>query len=566
MQTIADIVITNARVMTMDEDNPRCEALAIAGNRILAVGSVAEIADFKGSATRIVDAKGASVLPGFNESHLHIFGGSVGLSQLSLFKLQGFDALKAALLDYAAAHPGLHLLVGQYASYAILSNDERLTRHHLDSIIPERPVLLFASDHHTAWANTAALEAAGILYGADVGVGNEIVMGTDGRATGELREANAIRPVASLSETEGREGLGVGTGGEPESVTQAQRAADIAILQRGLDYCASLGITSIQNMDGNLYQLEMIEEIEETAGLPVRVRVPFHMKNFMDLSALEERAVVWRERFRSDRLKSDFVKMFVDGVTESGTAFFIEDYATQPGWRGEPLFTQEHFNRVAVAADALGMQIAVHAIGDGAVREALDGYAAAIRENGSRDSRHRIEHIEVVHPDDIPRFAELGTVASMQPVHSPGSAGLPLEPYLRDIGEERWAYAFAWRMLKDAGARIVFATDWPVSPLDPLLCIREAMVRKVWKQGLPDQRLTLEETLAAYTSESAWVEFMEDRKGKLKPGYLADVVVLSADIEAVEPQSIHEIRALVTVCDGKVTWDADAARSGGPMQ
>ena len=178
-------------------------------------------------------------------------------------------------------------------------------------------------------------------------------------------------------------------------------------------------------MDGSLYQLEMLDEIEKTDGLPVRVRMPFHMKNFMPLSDLEEKAAEWRKRFDTDKLRCDFVKMFMDGVNEGETAVFVDDYAHKPGWKGEPLFSQEQFDAIAVEADRLRLPVAVHAIGDGAVRMVLNGYEAAIRANGRRDSRNRIEHIEVVHPDDIPRFAELGTVASMQPTHPPGSAGLP---------------------------------------------------------------------------------------------------------------------------------------------
>lgn len=556
MQTEASFIIRNARVLTMDEANPRAAAVAVSGNRILAVGSEAEIDAYSGPDTHVIDAKGATVLPGFNEAHMHIFGGSAELRELSLMGVKGFDALDKALKAYAADYPQRDLLIAQHADYTILSNDERVTRHHLDRILPDRAVLIFAPDHHTAWANTLALKMGGILEGRDVGIGNEIVMGKDGLANGELRESNAIRPVSALGETGAREMLGVGTGGDPDHVTAEERAADIEIIREGLAYVASLGITSLQNMDGSLYQLEMLDEIEKTAGLPVRVRMPFHMKNFMPLSDLEAKAAAWRERFNTDRLRSDFVKLFMDGVTESGTAVFVDDYSHQPGWKGEPLFSQAHFDEIAIAADRLGLPVAVHAIGDGAVRMVLNGYEAAIEANGRRDSRNRIEHIEVVHPDDVPRFKELGTIASMQPTHPPGSAGLPLEPYLSYIGEERWPHAFAWRTLTDAGAPIVFATDWPVSPLDPMHCIQCAMTRTIWKEGMQDQRLSLHETLAAYTRTSAWVEFMEDRKGVLKPGYLADIVVLSADVEAADFADLAAIRPVTTMCDGRITYQA----------
>ncbi|PYB69697.1 amidohydrolase [Rhizobium wuzhouense] len=556
----ADIIIHNATVLTMDDDRPRTEAVALTGNRVTAVGSNAEILALAGPQTRIVDANGATVLPGFNEAHMHIFGGSVSLGELSLFGVKGFDALSKAVRDYAAAHPDLPLLVAQTADYTILSETERVTRHHLDRIIADRPFLMFAPDHHTAWANTMALEMGGIIKGGDVGVGNEIVMGEDGLANGELRETNAIRPVASMGATGGRESLGVGTGGDPAHVTTEERAGDIAVLKKGLAYCASLGITSFQNMDGNLYQLEMLDEIEKTEGLPVRVRMPYHMKNFMPLSDLEEKAAAWKKRFDTDKLRCNFVKLFMDGVTEGETAVFVDDYAHKPGWKGEPLFSAEAFNAVATEANRLGMPVAVHAIGDGAVRMVLDGYEASIAANGKSDMRNRIEHIEVVHPDDIPRFATSGTIASMQPTHPPGSAGLPLEPYLTYIGRERWPHAFAWKTLVDAGATIVFATDWPVSPLPPLSCIRDAMTRQPWADDMPDQRLSLTETLAAYTRTGAWVEYMEDRKGVLKPGYLADVVVLSGNIETTAAADIADLSPVLTICDGRVTFDAGGGR------
>nr|WP_299497757.1 amidohydrolase [uncultured Rhizobium sp.] len=556
MSITADIIIHNACVLTMDDAMPKAQAIALAGNRILAVGTDAEIMTHCAPATRMIDAGGASVLPGFNEAHMHIFGGSVGLSQLSLMGVKGFDALKDAIHAYADQNPDKPLLEGLYADYTILSDNERVTRHHLDAIIPDRPFVMMAPDRHTAWANTAALEKAGILEGRDVGIGNEIVMGADGLAAGELRETNAFSPVMALSETGGREMLGSATGGDPAHVTPEERATDIAVLKKGLAYCASQGITSIQNMDGSLYQLEMLQEIEDTEGLPVRVRMPYHMKNFMPLSDLADKAALWRARFNSDKLRCNFVKMFVDGVTEGETAVFVDDYSHKPGWKGEPLFSAEHFNAIAVEADRLGLPITVHAIGDGAVRMVLDGYEAAINTNGRRDSRNRVEHIEVVHPDDVPRFAKLGTVASMQPTHPPGSAGLPLEPYLTYIGEDRWQYAFAWKLLVDAGATIVFATDWPVSPLPPLSCITDAMIRAPWRDDMPDHRLTLAQTLAAYTRTSAWVEFMEDRKGLLKAGYYADIVMLSGDIEMRPVAEIVNLSPVVTICDGRITYEA----------
>jgi hypothetical protein len=551
----ADLIFTNAHVLTMDEANPRAEAVAVTGDTITAVGRAADITALTGKGTRVIDAKGATVMPGFIEGHMHLFSGAAELDHLHLTGVHGFEALSSAVKGYAAQHPEKKLLVAQGADYTILSEHEAVTRHHLDRIMPDRPFAMVSPDHHTAWANTAALERAGILKGRTLGPGNEIVMGADGLAAGELREGEAFQPVMALGGA-GRERLGLSTGGEPDPApTPAERAFDLETLKRGLDYCARHGITSIHNMDGNLYTLELLSEIEAEGGLKCRVRVPFHFKNFMDLAMLEK-ASLMAKRYASPTLASGFVKMFYDGVLEGYTAVMVDDYADRPGWKGEPLFTPERFAQVATEIDRRGLQIAVHAIGDGAVRAVLDGYEAAAKANGKRDSRHRIEHVEVIHPHDIPRFRELGVVASMQPPHPPGTMGLPLEPTVSRIGRHRWPVSYAWRTLREAGARLVFATDWPVSPIDPLASVQAAVTRETWAGDLPDQRQTLSEALASYTRDSAYTEFMDGRKGELKPGQCADLVMLDGDITAVTPDAIAALRPTMTVCAGRITYSS----------
>lgn len=555
--TIASLILHNASVLTMDDGHPRASAVALAGNTVLAVGGP-EVLDLAAPDTRIIDAAGRTVLPGFNDSHLHIFIGAVGLSHLNLTTVRGFDALRDAIRGYAADHPDAALLSAEFTDYAILGDGIAATRQVLDDILPDRPFIMTAFDNHTAWCNTAALRAGGILHGRDLPVGNEIVMGDDGLATGELREADAMQPVKALSPTGWREGLGLASGREPDSATDAQRASDRAILMRGLDYCAANGITSIQNMDGNLYTLELLADIDAEQGLPVRVRVPFHCRNFTDLAELTTRAAEWRTRFTGSKLRSDFVKMFIDGVVESGTAVFLGGYGDAPGENGAPLFNQDALNAAVAEADRLGFQVAIHAIGDGAIRMVLDAYENAGQMNGTRDSRHRVEHIEVLHPDDLPRFAQLGVVASMQPLHVPGNSLMGADLYLSRIGRDRWAGGFPARSLKDSGARVIYSTDWPVVPLEPTLTIRESVCRKPWAEGLKPEGLTLLETLEAYTRAGAWVEFREGEKGVLAPGMLADLVMLDGDIEAVPPEAIDSLAPALTICDGAVTYAQDA--------
>jgi predicted amidohydrolase YtcJ len=551
----ADIIITNARILTMDAAAPRAEALAIIGNRLLAVGKSDDIAGLKARHTRVIDARGKSVLPGFIESHMHLFMGAVELDSLMVTGLEGEEALSKVVRFHARTRPQDRIIVANGANYTMIRPNGVITRHDLDRMLPDRPLILCCFDHHTVWANTRALEAAGLLKGRDLPPGNEIVMGPDGLATGELKEPAAYGPVFELTPTQGREGLGLATGENPvPAATSDQRRTDMAALKRGLAYCASLGITSIHNMDGNFYQLELLDALHQNGELTCRVQVPWHQKNYFAPERVDE-ALEMRRRHNDDMLYSGRVKIFMDGVLESMTALMLDDYPNHPGMRGLPLFSADQFSELATRADRHGLQIAVHAIGDGAVRRTLDGYAAARQANGKRDSRHRIEHIEVIDPADIPRFRELGVVASMQPIVGLGVPGTPLEPCRERIGK-KLPFAYAWQTLREAGAHMSFSSDWPISPLAPLLGMQSAMTQVPLEPNCPPQRQGLMETIAAFTSDGAYTEFAEGKKGRLKQDLLADVVVLDGDIEATPPTQLSTIKPAVTICDGKITFDA----------
>jgi predicted amidohydrolase YtcJ len=550
----ADIIIRNARIITMDDDAPHAEAVALAAGSILAVGSNDDVMNLAGPGTRVVDAAGRSVMPGFIESHMHIFQGAASLSRLDLTGVAGKDALRNAIADWAASHPGSGIIFANQASYTMFG-DQPSSRHLLDEVCPHRPFAMMSPDFHTAWANTAALTAAGILKGRACITGSEIVMGPDGLATGELLEADAFIDVVALTPTQGRESLGITTARDPHPpASPDQRAADIATMKRGLDYCASLGITTIHNMDGTVYQCELLHELEKEHALPCRIAVPFHYKNDKQLSDLEE-AEHMRRTWASDRLWCGHVKLFMDGVLDSGTAFVLGGYPDDPDHDGDPLFGQQEFAELATEIDRRGFQIAVHAIGDAAVRRTLDGYEAAANANGKRDSRHRIEHIEIIDEADIPRLAELGVIASMQPLHPPG-CGFPVEPTASKIGAAKLPRAFAWNTLREAGAKMCFASDWPVSPVDPLLSLKSATTRKKLAPDHPDQRQTLHQAIHGYTAGGAYAEFSEHRKGRLKAGYMADVVMLDGDIEAVAPEEITSLKVAMTICGGEVTYEA----------
>ena len=550
----ADVIIVNGKIITLDPSQPIATALALQGGRVLAVGAEANVAAHRGPDTKIIDAKRNTVLPGFSENHMHIFTGAAELDHLQLGGVHGLEALTKAVRAYAAGRPDQPVLFTQGADYAILGPDENLDRHKLDAIIKDQAILISAPDHHTSWANTKALEMCDILHGRELNAGNEVVMGKDGLATGVLLEMEAFGPVQTAGGFD-RYRLGLSTGAEPVPFPdEATFMIDMDVMRIGLNYCAAHGITSVHNMDGNLYQLQLLEAIEKADGfLPCRVKIPFHYKKYMPLEALDK-AVEMTERYNSDFISCGMVKVFYDGVLDSYTAVMIEPYANKLDTVGTGLFEPDEFAKVAVAADVRGLQIAVHAIGDGAVRAALDGYEAAQKANGTRDSRHRIEHIEVVHPDDISRFKTLGVVASMQPPHPPGAMDFPLEPTISNIGAARWRYSYAWRTLKNAGAHIVFASDWPVSDISIIRGIQAAVTRKKWSAADPDQSFSLHEALKAYCVEGAYTEFQEHQKGQIRPGFVADIVILDGDIEATKRAQLHTLGIATTICGGRVTF------------
>jgi predicted amidohydrolase YtcJ len=544
--TAAEMIITNARVLTMDEARPRAEAVALGGGRILAVGSKSEIEALAGPATRVVDAGGRTLLPGFVESHLHLVLGGNELSQLQLGGVQGFEALASAFRAYAARNPGLPLLMAQGAAYEIL--DHPVTRHDLDRVIADRPIAMMAPDHHTVWANTAALQAAGILHGAAMPPGHVVVMGADGTATGELLEFEAFSPVLALTGDLHLQ-LGIATGGEPDPwPSPEQRAKDKEKVAAGLAHCAAHGITSMVNMDGNRYTCVLLKEMEAEGRLTARVKVPFHFKPHMEMAELD-RASAMAAEFTGEWVTSGFVKMFMDGVVDSRTAFMLHDY---PGTteRGAPLFEAERFKSICREISARGLQIAVHAIGDGAVRQTIDGYAAA----GRPDLRHRIEHIELIDRADVPRLGALGITASVQPPHPPGAMDFPMSTMEHVFHRDRWRDAYLWKTLADHGAPLAFASDWPVTDVSVMRGIQAALTRVPYA-GCQDERVGLMEVLGAYTAGGAWAAHMEGLTGTLRPGLAADLVLIDGDIEAIPAAEVGRTGIALTIAGGRVTHD-----------
>ncbi len=525
----ADVIISNAKVFTSDETNPHAEAVAIRGNHIVCVGKNEEMEDHRGERTRMIDGKGHTLTPGFIDTHVHLFWGAIWMGNAQLQEVKTKDDLKQVLLDFADTNKTSEWVVGRGIKYGIVS-----TRQELDEIIADRPIYIGAFDGHTGWANTKALEMAGILKDDGRELVNGIIVRDEaGLAMGELREIDAMDLVMNL-------------------VPKPDAARKRELLKLAISEFNKTGITSVHNMNGDMEELMQYAALEDAGEMNMRVYVPYHVKPETKEEELKEAAEM--AKVQMDYVRGGAVKFFMDGVWESYTAFNVDPYADEPDTKVEPIFSLEHFVRMATACDKMGLQIAVHCCGDAAVRQTLDGYEAVQRSNGKRDSRHRVEHIEVCQPEDMPRFKELGVIASMQTSHAPPNIADDMV-WTKRVGEARWGISFPWRSLKNAGARLSLGSDWTVAPFDPMINFYVGLNREKWSPNDPDQRLTLEELIIGYTRDAAYVEFRENEKGMIKEGYLADMVLFSHDLFEMKPEEITSAKPVMTMIDGRIVLD-----------
>jgi len=553
MSEKANIIIINAKILTMDPQNPYATSIAIRANKIIAVGDF-DSSEYSDGNTDIINANGNTVVPGFIDSHVHLFGGSAELSCLNVSEINGLENLKKAVQKEIIKKPNESLIYAVCASYHILGHDIEITRHALDIVCPDLPFAMMAADHHTVWANTKALELGGIVNGGKTDPGAEIVMGDDGFANGVLLETSAFQYVVQHTKHGGRDFLGYITGDNPNpEPTLQEKELDKVALKDGLKYCAQFGITSVHNMDGNLYQMELLNEIERENNLSCRVQVPCHFRNTHSLSKLNE-AMEMQNLYNSDKLYSGRVKMFMDGVIDSYTALMVEPYPDRPDTYGDAVFSAEKFAEVAVEADKMGLQISVHCCGDGAVRRTLDGYEAAQKKNGSRDSRHRIEHIETITDEDLPRFRELGVIASMQPLHSPIGGLFPAMQEGIIFSEKQIRNAYPWQSFRDLDVPLAFSTDWPVVGLNPMETLAGAVFPKIPDKRWKDQSQGLIEAISSYTAVGAYAEFAESSKGMLRVGMFADIVLLSENLQNADRDCLKDTQVMLTICDGEVVF------------
>jgi predicted amidohydrolase YtcJ len=534
----ADLVLLNCKIWTVSKNQPEAEALAVWRDRILAVGNNPDMRPLIGPRTRVLDLKGRRVVPGFYDSHVHLLGSGLRLSQVALKDAKDEAEFGRRLRDFDRKLPRDRWMLGGEWDHDRTFDGRLPSADLLDRYVSDRPVFLQRYDGHMAVVNSRVLQLAGITAQTPDPPGGVIYRKPGGKEpTGVLRD-NAMGLVSRLVPPS-----------SDEEIAEAVRAALAEARQNG--------VTSVQDMDGSdgatrrkLFRL--YQRLARTGQLTLRIDLRWPLADWNSLSQLGAEA-----NFGDDWVKIGGVKGFVDGSLGSSTGKMYEPYLHEPGNTGVYVTPLSRLRELILGADQAGLSVAVHAIGDQANAELLDIFADVARRNGPRDRRFRVEHVQHLRPRDYPRFRELGVIPSVQPYHAIDD-GRWAEGR---IGAERCASSYACRSLLDAGARMAFGSDWSVAPLNPLLGIDAAVNRRTLdgkhpEGWMPQQKMRVAEAIEAYTLTSAYAGFQEKDRGSLEPGKLADLVVLSRDILAdAERDHIAETDVLVTVVGGKVVFE-----------
>ena len=530
-QCMADVVIVNARVHTVDAARPSAEAIAICGDTISHVGSTADVRKLAGARTRVIDAGGRLVVPGFNDAHVHLISGAKEIVGVDLRPAKDPADLARRLRDHAATLPKGRWITGGYWDHEAWPDKQLPTRAQIDAVTPDHPVFVQRLDGHMALANTRALELAGVTNATQAPDGGTIVRDRSGAPAGVFKD-NAMDLVSRAIPPD-----------TPEETLEKAAAA--------LKLAASVGVTTIQDMTASAGELRAYQTLRARGELTARI---YAIQNH-GIDGLVDAGVT--TGFGDDWLRVGGIKLFADGSMGAGTAAFFEPYSDDPSTSGLLIHPPETLQKLAFDADAAGFQLIIHAIGDRANAIVLDIYERLIAERGPRDRRPRIEHAQVVREQDKKRFKALGAIASIQPSHCIDD----MRWAETRIGAARSAIAYDFKSFVDAGARIAFGTDWFVEPLNPMLGLYAAVTRQ-FPDGtppggwFPEERLAMEQAVEFYTLGSAYAEFAETRKGSITAGKLADLVVLSKDIFTVPPREILETRPVITMVGGRIVFDA----------
>ncbi|WP_339164497.1 amidohydrolase [Siminovitchia sp. FSL W7-1587] len=536
----ADLIIQSKAVFTGLKEHPEHLAVAIKDNKILAVCKPQEANKYMSDETRLIDAGEKLVSPGFFDSHIHIMAGSL----FNYYAVPLSDTLSAKdaaekVKAYADEHPDSSWIIGTGWDYTAWGDKHFPDRHILDQYISDRPVFLIHAEGHYGWVNTKALDIANIkpdTANPDYGI---IHKDGDGHPTGIL-----IESAMSL----------VGEYAYNFSDEQKRK-----MVQLFLDHAASFGVTAVNDLylsraHEQLEGYATFKEFDENDLLTVRIHL------YPPLNGDWEQANEFRTTFTSSKLKMSGLKQFIDGVVTGYTAYMLDVYKDKPETRGEIGFSEEQLQEWVTAADKEGYQIKFHTIGDGAVRLGLDLYENAQKENGKRDSRHTLEHIEVIAPEDIPRFKQLGVLPSVQPYHM---ALMPRESHTERVSKEKFPYIYPNALFFKEGHVMPYSSDYPIVPLNPMLGLYHAVTRKdysledTWNE---QEKITLAQALRAYTYGSAYSVFREHEMGTLEKGKLADIVILDRNLFHVPEKEILDAKVEMTMVDGKVVYEKNTKK------
>ena len=529
----ADLIVTNAKIWTVDKAHPTAQAVAILGDRIVAVGSNADVNVWRGHDTKVIDAGGKLLLPGFNDAHVHFVSGGLQLESVQLNDATSKQEFVRRIAAQAKKTPKGEWIQGGDWDETKWSPLSLPTKELIDPVTPDNPVFVSRYDGHSALANSAALRLAGITSQTPDPPGGVIVRDAQGNPTGDLKDAATDIVFKVIP---------------PLSHEQRLRA-----VRRALEYAASLGVTSVQNMDPDYADIAAYAELLQNGELTTRIYAAPLIDQVDD-----QVKIGIRHAFGGPFLRLGAVKAFADGSLGSRTAYFFEPFSDEPGNHGllgEEMQPLSLMRDRMMKADAAGLQICTHAIGDQAISIILDLYADIVKAHGQMDRRLRIEHAQHMAAKDFDRFAQLNVIASVQPYHAIDD-GRWAEGY---IGHDRASRTYAFRTFLNHGVHLAFGTDWDVAPLNPLSTIYAAVTRATLDGKNPngwfsEQKLTVAEAVEAYTMGSAYAEFQENVKGSITPGKLADMVVLSDDIFSIDPAKIRDVKVLKTVVGGKIVW------------
>jgi hypothetical protein len=538
----ADLIIQNAQIWTVDASQPEAQAVAIFGERIIAVGSNQQVAAWRGPQTTVVDAGGKRLLPGFNDAHVHFVDGGSQLDNVQLNDATSPQEFARRIRERSAKTAKGDWVRGGDWDETKWTPPELPTKELIDAFTPEAPVAVNRYDGHMVLANSLALKLAGITAKTPDPDGGVIVRDKNGNPTGALKDAAQDMLLKAIP---------------PFTHDQLRH-----VVERALQHAASLGVTSLQHMNPDYADIAMYNELLDEGKLTTRIyAAPL-------ITQVDDQVKIGiRRAFGSSYLRIGAVKAYADGSLGSATAYFFEPFLdnpqnSQPGNRGllsDEMHPTSLMRDRMMRADAAGLQICTHAIGDAGISTILDIYAEIDKQHGSRDRRWRIEHAQHMAAKDFDRFAQLHVIGSVQPYHAIDD-GRWAE---RRIGHDRASRTYAFRTFLDHGVRLALGTDWNVAPLNPMLTLYAATTRatldgKNPNGWFPEQKLNIQEAIEAYTVGSAYAEFQENEKGSITPGKLADMVLLSDDVLKIDPVKIRDVKVIMTWVGGKLTFDSDS--------